>query len=318
MSVLESDVALKALQRKYDLAKHLMSRAENRVALENLMIDINLEFDALMVKCVTLSENDPLPGTNATKFEVEKAKHEFDARACDWLSKIDSNAIVDSNPPLQVPNDPLAVELDSLSGCSAKTSSSTGSRSSLRRKEGHVKLKLARFASELQKEKCQQAEIDAKVLSEAKRRAEMAESELKRTKELIERENAIRESERKIRMAAEEARAWNEVSKSEGQVDVGADAFSTVPSKRNVFLMTSLPSQSATYTQEFVRSTNAPLCLRNEDPRSHFPKIRSSNIADDHEINVDVYKVDRPPQVILPNLDHCTSLKSDQGQRSNQ
>ena len=33
MSVLESDVALKALQRKYDLAKHLMSRAENRAAL---------------------------------------------------------------------------------------------------------------------------------------------------------------------------------------------------------------------------------------------------------------------------------------------
>ena len=141
MSVLESDVALKALQRKYDLAKHLMSRAENRAALEILIIDINLEFDALMVKCVTLSENDPLPGTNATKFEVEKAKHEFNARACDWLSKIDSNAIVDSNPPLQVPNDPYAVELDSLSGSSAKTSSSTGSRSSLRRKEGHVKLK---------------------------------------------------------------------------------------------------------------------------------------------------------------------------------
>ena len=318
MSVLESDVALKALQRKYDLAKHLMSRAENRAALENLMIDINLEFDALMVKCVALSGSDPLPGTNATKFEVEQAKHEFDARACDWLSKIDSNAIVDSNPPLQVPNDPYAVELDSLSGCSAKTSSSTGSRSSLRRKEGHVKLKLARFASELQKEKCQQAEIDAKVLREAKRRAEIAESELERTKELIERENAIRESQRKIRMATEEARAWDEVSKSEGQVDVGADAFSTVPSKRNVFPMTSLPSQSATYTQDFVRSTNAPLRLKNEDSRSHFPEIRSRNIADDHKINIDVYIVDRPPQVILPNLDHCTSLKSDQGQRSNQ
>ena len=71
MSVLASDEALKALQGKYDLAKHLMSRAENRVALENLMIDIKLEFDALMVKCVTLSGSDPLPGTNATKFEVE-------------------------------------------------------------------------------------------------------------------------------------------------------------------------------------------------------------------------------------------------------
>ena len=70
MSVLESDVALKALQRKYDLAKHLMSRAENRAALEILIIDINLEFDALMVKCVTLSGSDPLPGTYATKFEV--------------------------------------------------------------------------------------------------------------------------------------------------------------------------------------------------------------------------------------------------------
>ena len=217
-----------------------------------------------------------------------------------------------------MPNDLFAVELDSLSWCSAKTSSSTGSRSSLRRKEGHVKLKLARFASELQKEKCHQAEIDAKVLNEAKRWTEMAESELERTKELIERENAIRESQRKIRMATEEARAWDEVSKSEDQVDVVADAFSTVPSKRNVFPMTSLPSQSATYTQEFVRSTNAPLGLKNEDPRSHFPEIRSSNIANDHKINVDVYIVDRPPQVILPHLDHCTSLKSDQGQRSNQ
>ena len=78
----------------------------------------------------------------------------------------------------------------------AKTSFSTGSRSRLRRKEGYVKWKLARFVSELQKEKCHQTEIDAKVLSEAKRRVEMAESELERTKELIERENAIRESER--------------------------------------------------------------------------------------------------------------------------
>ena len=103
-----------------------------------------------MVKCVALSGSDPLPGINVTKFEVDQAKHEFDAHACDWLSKLDSNAIVDSNPPLQVPNDPFAVELDNLSGCSAKTSSSTGSRSSLRRKEGHAKLKLARFSSELQ------------------------------------------------------------------------------------------------------------------------------------------------------------------------
>ena len=73
-----------------------------------------------------------------------------------------------------MPNDPVAVDLDILSGCLAKISLSTGPRSTLRRNEGHVKPRLARFASELQKEKCHQAEIDAKVLREAKRRAEMA------------------------------------------------------------------------------------------------------------------------------------------------
>ena len=158
MSILEFDVALKALQCKYDLARHLMSRAENRAALKILMFNTNLEFDALIVKCVALFGSDPLPGTNVTKFEVKQAKHEFDAHMYDWLGKLDSNAIVDLNQPLQVPNDPLAVELDSLSGCSFKTSSYTGSCSGLRCKEGHIKLKLVRFANELQKEKCHQAE----------------------------------------------------------------------------------------------------------------------------------------------------------------
>ena len=84
-----------------------------------------------------------------------------------------------------MPNDPLAVEVDSLSGCLAKTYSLTDSCFRLRHKEVHDKLKLARFTHELQREKCHQVEIDAKVLSKAKRRAETAKSELKRTKELI-------------------------------------------------------------------------------------------------------------------------------------
>ena len=37
------------------------------------MTDINLEFDALKVKCVAFSGSDPLPGTNVTKFKVEQA-----------------------------------------------------------------------------------------------------------------------------------------------------------------------------------------------------------------------------------------------------
>ena len=315
MSVLESDVALKALQRNYDLAGHLMSRAENRAALEILMIDINLEFGALIVKCVALFGSDPLPSTTARKYEVEQARHDFDGHAYDWLRKLNSNVI---NPPLQVPNDPLAVELDSLSGCLAQISFSTGSHSSLRHKEGHVKLKLARFASELQRVKFHQAEIDAKDLSEAKRRAEMAEFELKRIKDLIERENAIRESERKIRMATEEARAWDEVSKLKDQVDVDVCTFVTVSFNRNVFPMTSIPSQSVTHTRVFVRFTNAPFCLNTEDPRNSFPEIRSGNIADNRKIKIDIYEVDRPPRVILPNLDHSTNLKFNQGQRSDQ
>ena len=50
MSVLESGVASKAFQHKNILAGPFMSRAENRAALETLMIDINLEFDALIAK----------------------------------------------------------------------------------------------------------------------------------------------------------------------------------------------------------------------------------------------------------------------------
>ena len=156
--------------------------------------------------------------------------------------------------------------------------------------------------------------VDVKVLSKAKRRTELAESELERTKELFEQENVIRESERKICMATEEARAWDEVSKSEDKVDVGAGAFITVSSKRNAFLMIILPFQSDTpHTWEIVRSTNVTFRLNTEDPRSHFPEIRSSNIVDNLKINIDVCKVDRPPQVIQPNLDHSTNLISNQG-----
>ena len=119
-------------------------------------------------------------------------------------------------------------------------------------------------------------------------------------------------------MATEEARAWDEVSKSEDQVDVGAGAFVAVSSKRNVFPMTNLPFHSATHTRECVRSINVPFRLNTEDPRSHFPKIRSGDIAENRKINVVVCEVVRPPQVILHNLDHSTNLKSDQGQHSDQ
>ena len=76
--------------------------------------------------------------------------------------------------------------------------------------------------------------------------------------------------------------------------------------------MTILPSQSATHTQEFVRSTNASLTLTLKILEVIFQ--RSGNMAVNRKIDSDICEVDRPSQVILPNLDHSINLNFNQGQ----
>ena len=60
-------------------------------------------------------------------------------------------------------------------------------------------------------------------------------------------------------MATPETRAWDEVSKSEDQVDVGAGAFVTGSSKRNTFPTTIFSSQSATHTGIYLDPEILPL-----------------------------------------------------------
>ena len=67
--------------------------------------------------------------------------------------------------------------------------------------------------------------------------------------------------------------------------------------KGNKFPKTILLFQGATHAQEFVRFTNAPFCLNTDDLRSHFPGIRSGNIAVNRKIDVDICEVDQPSQV---------------------
>ena len=67
--------------------------------------------------------------------------------------------------------------------------------------------------------------------------------------------------------------------------------------------MTNLPSQTATHSQEFVRSTNAPFHLNTDDPHSHFPDIRSGNTSNNRKIDVEIYEVDRPSQAVSLALD---------------
>ena len=87
---------------------------------------------------------------------------------------------------------------------SKASSRSVRSSVSLKRKESLVKLKLAKLAKEAETKRV----LDEQSAANVRRKA----AEAKRVTEALERELRLKEKDREIELAAEEVRAWDEVS----------------------------------------------------------------------------------------------------------
>ena len=200
---------LKDLENKYLVSDGLMLNPENKNVLKTLISSINLDHDSLMAECIFLSEEDLLPDTQTKRISVEQAKLEFDARVKSWYESVDSPPIgTKSLCPLSAPGS-KGSSLDGGSRGSGRSSRS--SLSSFKRKESLVKLKLALFAKEKEKERSQIAEEAER----AKEEAERAKQEAERAKQ--EAERAKQEAERKAKQEAERAKQEAERAKQEAE-----------------------------------------------------------------------------------------------------
>ena len=211
---------LHALQTKYLIADGLMLRVENECIVRNLVTDINSDFDNLMAKCVELADSAVLPGTVVEKISVKKAKLEFDVRVKDWLDDIELTKARGDIQPQAQPVLPKAsfVLGDTGSTGSRRTGRSSGSSVAFKRKEGLVKMKLARYAKEKEIEKLRMTDAAERELLEADkhlqsvtRQAEAVKREAEEKANVVKREaeekaNAVkREAEERIEIARREA-----------------------------------------------------------------------------------------------------------------
>ena len=147
---------LKDLENKYLISDGLMLNPENKNVLKTPISSINLDYDSLMAECIFLSEEDLLPGTQTKRISVEQAKLEFDARVKSWYQSVDSPPIGTKSLCLLSAPGSKGSSLDGGWRCSGRSSQS--SISSFKRKENLVKLKLALFAKEKEKERSHIAE----------------------------------------------------------------------------------------------------------------------------------------------------------------
>ena len=194
---------LKDLENKYLISDGLMLNPENKKVLKTLISTINLDYDSLMAECIFLLEEDLLPGTQTKKISVEQAKLEFDARVKSWYESVDSRPIgTKSLCPLSAPESNRS-SLDGDSRCSGRSSRS--SLSSFKRKESLVKLKLALFAKEKEKER-----------SRIEQEAERAKQEAERAKQEAERKANEQERALDVELAKFEVKAWDEVLSDRG------------------------------------------------------------------------------------------------------
>ena len=201
---------LKDLENKYLISDGLMLNPENKKVLKTLISSINLDYDSLMAECIFLSEEDLLPGTQTKRISVEQAKLEFDARVKSWYESVDSPHIgTKSLCPLSAPESNRS-SLDGDSRCSGRSSRS--SLSSFKRKESLVKLKLALFAKEKEKERSR-IEQEAE---RAKQEAERAKQEAERAKQEAERKANEQERALDVELAKFEVKAWDEVLSDRG------------------------------------------------------------------------------------------------------
>ena len=197
----------KDLENKYLISDGLMLNSENKNVLKTLISNINLDYDSLMAECIFLSEEDLLPGTQTKRISVEQAKLEFDARVKSWYESVDSPPIgTKSLCPLSAPGS-KGSSLDGGSRCSRRSSRS--SISSFKRKESLVKLKLALFAKEKEKER-------SRIAEEAKRVKQRAKQEAERAKQEAERKANEQERALDVELAKFEIKAWDEALSDRG------------------------------------------------------------------------------------------------------
>ena len=92
----------------------------------------------------------------------------------------------------------------------SSTTSSASNRSSVsyKRKESQIKLKLAKLAKESERKKL----LDEESAAEIRRKADEAAAEADRIAKAVERDLRMKERDREIELAAEELRAWDEMS----------------------------------------------------------------------------------------------------------
>ena len=216
---------LKDLENKYLISDGLMLNPENKNVLKTLISSINLDYDSLMAECIFLLEEDLLPGTQTKRISVEQAKLQFDARVKSWYESVDSPPIgTKSLCPLSAPES-KGSSLDGGLICSGRSSRS--SLSSFKRKESLVKLKLALFAKEKEKERSRIAEEAEQAKEEAERAKQEAERKAKQEAERAkqEAERAKQEAERKaneqervldVELTKFEVKAWDEALSDRG------------------------------------------------------------------------------------------------------
>ena len=170
------NATLKDLENKYLISDGLILNPENKNVLKTLISSINLDYDSVLAECIFLSEEGLLPGTQTKKISVEQAKLEFDARVKSWYESVDLPPIgTKSLCPLSAAGS-KGSSLDGDSRCSGRSSRS--SLSSFKRKESLVKLKLALFAKEKEKERSRIAEEAELAKQGAERKANEQERAL--------------------------------------------------------------------------------------------------------------------------------------------
>ena len=212
---------LRDLKREYLVVEGLMASPVNKGILPMFITYANDLYKEVMLKCQSLGENDILPdSSNVTKSSVIKSKLEFDERVREWLDRAERAA---ANSGSETESDSDQTESQSEIDCrlSSHSSRSRPSYSSVRSqkvKESLVKLRMATFARELQYEHSRQNEIMQEVLRKAERARDEAERALKGVQDSIKQDALRREKDYEVRLATEEAKAWEEVRCKRGSV----------------------------------------------------------------------------------------------------
>ena len=212
---------LRDLKREYLAVEGLMASPVNKGILPMFITNANDLYKELMLKCQSLGENDILPdSSNVTKSSVIKFKLEFDERVREWLDRA-GRAAANSGSEMESDSDQTESQLEIDCRLSSHSSRSRPSYSSVRSqkvKESLVKLRMATFARELQYELSRQNEIMQEALRKAERARDEAERALKGVQDSIKQDALRREKDYEVRLATEEAKAWEEVRSKRGSV----------------------------------------------------------------------------------------------------